>query len=626
MQILKHKFTVTGALLLALGLVFSGCNDDFLNTEPLGSVSSDATWADGALSQAFVFNIYSYLGYGGFEEQGLSSITDEAMFTHAGRNIRPFNEATESPDNTAWTSATYRWDVMYNAIRQANIALTELPNATFDDTELRDRLMGEAHFLRAYYYQQLARFYGGVPLVDRPYALDEDYAIARGTWAETVAFIVADLDESMRLLDGKPITPGRATPMAARALKARVLLYDASDLHDGDLAAAEFSGYSNIELVANQGGDRQARWQAVYDAAKEVVDGMEGYKTNLDGPVSAEEGRENYIAIAMGGGSSVADAAAASELIFQLTKSPLFTDESAWPLGGLHHGINNGPNGYHNWAGNTPIQQLVDDYEMMDGSSFDWDNEDHSSDPYTNRDPRFYASIMYDGAGWKPRPDDVLGFDQMNEIQTGYYDDGDGGTINGVDTRESSIENWNGSRTHYYHRKYIDPNPGLPDNQSNTQLIPWPFLRYGEVVLTQAEAAIELGLEDEARELLNVIRFRVGMPAVTDSGDALVQRLRNERRVELAYEEHRYHDARRWLIAEEELGQIIETIDIRATLKPGATPHDPYRYDTDVYDYTYTVVQNTENETRRWDNKMYFRPITRNEIFRNDLLVQNPGY
>jgi hypothetical protein len=625
MQKVKYIILKTTAAAAVLFLLLTGCKQDFLNTEPLDRISSEATWADGPLSQAFVFNVYSFLGYGGYEEQSLASITDEAMFTHAGRNINTFTEGTEDPTNTGWMSSTYRWDQMFLAIRQANVAIDRLPEAGFDDNQLRERLLGEAHFLRGYYYHQLLRFYGGVPLIDRPYELDEDYSIARSSWAETVSFIVADLDMAASLLDGKPENAGRATTLAAQALKSRVLLYDASDLHQSDMASGVFSGFSNIELVAS-GGDRTAKWRAVRDAAKTVVDGATGYKLDLGAPVSAEEGQQNYISIAMGGGSAVGDPVATIELIFQRTATPLYVVEDNWPLGGLHHGINNGPNGYHNWAGNTPIQQMVDDYEMMDGSTFDWDNANHASAPYDNRDPRFYASVMYDGASWKPRPSDVVGIDPMDQIQTGYYDDGNGGTINGVDTRESSIENWNGSRTHYYHRKFIDPNPALQDNQSSAQVIPWPFIRYTEAVLNYVEASIELGEEDVARDWLSRIRFRAGMPAVTESGDALKERYRNERRVELAYEEHRYHDARRWLIAEETLGRIVQTIDIRATLRAGQTAHAPYMYDPAVYDYTYNVVENTENETRTWDNKMYYRPITRDEVSRNMLLVQNPGY
>ncbi|MEL6190936.1 MAG: RagB/SusD family nutrient uptake outer membrane protein [Bacteroidota bacterium] len=618
--------------ILLAGLVImttTSCNDDFLNTQPLDKISSEATWADGPLAEAFIFNVYSFLGYGGFEEQGLSALTDEAMFTHAGRNINTFTEGSETPSNLAWTSPTYNWDNMYLAIRQANIAIEELPTSTFSDDILRDRLLGEALFLRAYYYHQLLRYYGGVPIIDRTYGLDEDYSIARSSFEETVNFIVGDLDESARLLTGKAEGAGRASRLSAMALKARVLLYAASDLHDGPTASANsqtLAGYSNLELVAYTSGDQNARWRAAQTAAKAVLDEGVGYKMGLASPVSAEEGRMNYISMSMGGGSSVGDAAATVELIFQRTHTSLFTQESQWPLGGIHFGVNNGPNGYHNWAGNTPIQQLVDDYEMMDGSSFDWNNADHAAQPFDNRDPRFYATILYDGATWKPRPSDVIGIDPVSQIQSGAYDDGAGGIINGVDTRESSIENWNGSRTSYYVRKFIDPDPALADNRSNAQVVPWPFIRYTEAVLSYAEASIELGEEAEAVAWLNQLRFRAGMPAITDSGSDLVNRMRNERRIELAYEEHRYHDARRWMIAENTLGTIIQALDVSATLKPGATAHVPYKYDPEVYDYTYTPVSNTETETRTWVDRMYYRPIARNEVNRNTLLVQNPGY
>lgn len=615
--------------LVAASLVFASSCKRGLNTKPLDKISSEATWADGPLSEAFIFNVYSFLGYGGFEEQALAAYTDEAMFTHAGRNINTFTEGTETPSNGAWVSDTYNWDRMYYAIREANVAINRLPTSTFDDKVLRDKLLGEAYFLRAYYYQQLVRFYGGVPLIKRPYGLNEDYTIARNTYEECVNSIVSDLDSAALLLDGKSTVPGRTSKLAAMALKSRVLLYAASDLHDGPTAKAKspaLSAYSNIELVAYTGGDRQTRWQAAKAAAKAVLDAGQGYKLDLTAPATSAEGTKNYMSIAMGGQSAVGDPSAAVELIFQRTHTALYTQEDNWPLGGIHYGINNGPNGYHNWAGNTPIQQLVDDYEMMDGSKFDWSNPTEKADPYVNRDPRFYATILFDGADWKPRPNDVKGLDQVNQLQTGYYDDGAGGVVNGVDTRESPVENWNGSRTHYYTRKFIDANPALADNQSSAQVIPWPFIRYTEMVLNYVEACLALGEEDEARTWLNKIRFRAGMPAITDAGSDLVDRYRNERRVELAYEEHRYHDARRWMIPAETLGRGIKVIKVTATLKPGKSALVPYHHDKTVYDYTYTVVDNTENERRKWDDKMYYRPITRDEMNRNNKLVQNPGY
>jgi starch-binding outer membrane protein, SusD/RagB family len=618
-----------GLLLVSMVFILS-CDKDFLTTKPLDKISSEATWSDGALAEAFIFNVYSFLGYGGFEEQALAGYTDEAMFTHSGRNINTFTEATETPANVAWVSGTYEWGRMYLAIRQANVALENLPKAGFTDAPLKTKLTGEAHFLRAYYYQQLLRFYGGVPLISKSYGLNEDYTIARSSYDDCVKFIVADLDKAIAALpDVKDSQNGRASKLAAMALKARVLLYAASDLHDGPTAKAKSSvlgGASNLDLLAYPSGDRASRWNAAKAAAKAVLDAGKGYKMELTAPVSAEEGKANYNAIAMGGQSGAADASAAVELIMQRTHTALYTAEDNWPLGGIHYGINNGPNGYHNWAGNTPIQQLVDDYEMMDGSKFDWANAAHKAAPYENRDPRFYSTVLYDGSPWKPRPSDVAGIDPVNQIQTGYYDNGAGGKINGVDTRESEVENWNGSRTHYYTRKFIDSNPAVADNQSSAQVIPWPFIRYTEMALSYAEAALETGDEAEATKWVNRIRFRAGMPAVTDKGDALRQRIRNERRIELAYEEHRYHDARRWMVAPTTVGRGIKSLNIEAKLKTGATARKPYRFDKAVYNYTYTVEDNTSNETRKWNDKMYYRVITRDEINRNAKLTQNPGY
>ena len=263
---------------------------------------------------------------------------------------------------------------------------------------------------------------------------------------------------------------------------------------------------------------------------------------------------------------------------------------------------------------------------MMDGSKFDWNNGTHAADPFTNRDPRFYATILYDGADWKPRPSDVAGMDPVDQVQTGAYADGAGGFINGIDTRESPIENWNGTRTAYYTRKFIDPDPALADNQSSAQVIPWPFIRYTELALNFIEASIATGNEGPALDMLNKIRFRAGMPAATAGGDELRDLYRNEKRIELVYEEHRYHDARRWMIPATTVGRGIRSIDVIGALKSGATAHVPYRYDKAVYDYTYTVVNNTENEVRAWDDKMYYRPISRDEVNRNDKLIQNPGY
>jgi len=602
-------------------LFINSCNDDFVNTQPLNELAETAVWTDGSLAEAFVSNIYAGLGNGGFDEQMLASLTDETMFTHPGRNITTITESRSNPADPGWINGTLSWNNMYLRIRASNLALSNLENPQFTNPTLVDRLKGEAKFMRAYYYQQLLRYFGGVPIVDKPYKLDDtDFLSARNTYEECVNFIVKDCDEAAALLDGKTLVAGRATKAAALALKSRVLLYAASDLHDMPTAKAKssvLSAYAKPELVGYVSGDRKARWEKARDAAKAVVDlpGF-GFQLGLSAPAAQADAVNNYrnASLSQNGGQT--------ELIFARYFINLKQE------GGGRQGLFNGPNGYNNWAGNTPIQLMIDDYEMMDGSKFDWTNPTHAAAPYTNRDPRFYSSILYDGAGWKPRTAAVAARDPANQIQTGTYEVTSGSAKVphfGLDTRKSSVEDWNGSYTGYYARKFIDPNPAIVD-QNTWQQIPWPVLRYTEAIFNYAEALIELGNDAEARNWLNKIRFRAGMPALTESGDALKQRFRNEKRIEMFLEEQRYHDTRRWMIAPTTLGRKANGININGTLKAGKNV-TLYKYDPTNYDYTYKVFEiDPGKENRTWLDKQYYLPIQRDEINRNNKLVQNPGY
>ncbi len=265
---------------------------------------------------------------------------------------------------------------------------------------------------------------------------------------------------------------------------------------------------------------------------------------------------------------------------------------------------------------------------MMDGSKFDWNKPAQAADPYANRDPRFYASILYDGTSWKPRTTDGAGIDPFGEIQFGTYEVGTAGsakTYFGLDTRNSSIENWNGTRTGYSIRKFSNDNMNLVD-MNNRQQVPSIQIRFTEVIFNYIEASIALGDEATARAWLNKIRFRAGMPATNELGAALVERYRNERNIEMLFEEQRFYDARRWMIAPSTLGQKVRIMVITGKLKPGKTVN-VYRYSKENYDYTYRV-QNIEFgvENCSWDDKLYFPPIKLDEMNKNPKLIQNPGY
>ena len=605
-------------ILLGSAVLITSCNKDFLDTQPLDKAAAGPTWSDPALSEAFVTNIYNVLHDGILNQESMDCISDNCLYNFGRADIM---ESNISPGATGWVNNTYEWGEMYLRIRAANLALENLAKAPFDKTKV-ESLQGQSYFLRAYCYNQMLRYYGSVPIIKSSYTLaTPDFSIARNTYDECVKFIVSDLDSAKLLLTGKSLTLGRATADAALALKARVLTYAASDLHDMPTAKAKsalLSSYAHPEYLGYVSGDRVARWTAARDAAKAVIDlNKYGYQLDLTAPQAKDAAIASYtnVYLSRGGGEK--------ETIFAKYYINASTDDwGAWYV------RNNGMNGYHGWTSTEPTQNLVDNYEMMDGSKFDWNNASHAADPYVNRDPRFYATVFYDGAKWKPRTADGVGIDPYGELQFGTYETGTAGAGKvyfGIDTRNSALENWNGTRTGYSIRKFSNDNPAIVD-MNQKQEIPSIQIRYTEVVFNYIEALLALGDETNAKLWLNKIRFRAGMPAITDAGAALVTRYQNERNIEMVCEEQRFYDARRWMIAPQVLGQKVRVMIITGKLKAGKTV-PIYRYDKSNYDYTYTV-QNIESgvENRSWNDKVYFPPIKLDEMNKNAKLVQNPGY
>ncbi len=388
---------------LLLGTTMIACNTDFLDTKPLDKLPGNAVWADRALSEAFATDVYNGIRDGLLDQMSFDCQTDNALYSFGKQDV---NEANVSPSNTGTVKSTMEWGTVYARIRAANIALSKLAKPEFENGDnLAGRLRGEMYFMRAYLYNQLLRYYGAVPLIKTPYTLDEpDFTIARNTYEENVNSIVTDLDSATALLKGRNMAAGRATMGAAMALKSRVLLYAASDLHDIPTAKAKstvIAGFDKPELLGYVSGDRTARWKRAQDAAKAVIDlNQYGYKLNLAAPVSAAEGQQNYVNLSLSQNGGEADG------IF--LKYYIRASNDDW---GSWFPRNNMPNGYHGWTSTEPTQQMVDNYEMMDGTKFDWANPTHAAAPYENRDPRFYASILFDGAQWKPRTPDAAGID-----------------------------------------------------------------------------------------------------------------------------------------------------------------------------------------------------------------------
>jgi hypothetical protein len=579
------------------------CKKDFLSISPLDKYSDDAVWKDPSLAQTFVNNIYLGIPHG-FSNIMMSSIVDETMY-NADFGSSNVTKSLITPSDLSifepsfWTANRQRgvqWTTVYKFIRAANLFFEKMQGATFGDAD-KDKLKGEVYFLRAYLYHNLVSLYGGVPMIKRTFGLNDDFNVPRNSYEDCVKGIVSDLDSAALLL---PLTQtgvnkGRATKGVALALKSRVLLQAASDLYNSNGSWA--GGYAHPELIGYAGGDRTARWQAAKDAAKAVMD-LGLYSLYQPNPANAAEATKNYADIFL--------SMETPEDIFVR----YFTAKIDENWDGYNPGLYNNPNGWHGWGSNTPIGQEVDAYEMADGSKFDWSNPTHKVAPYVNRDPRFYASINYDGAKWRPRPSDAAGRDPVGIVQTGYYEKPDGSLVPGLDTRNGPLEDWNGSYTGYYMRKFIDPSVNA---QYDKQQQPWRYIRYTEVVLNYAEACLGLGQEAEARQYINMIRKRANMPDIMESGQALIDRFRNERRIELAFEDQRFNDVRRWMIAPSAY-ENAQGVNIR------------YKIDANgnvIAGPTYTVVS---VQDRAWNPRFYFLPIKLDEMNRNNKLIQNPLY
>jgi len=574
-----------------------------LDVLPVDQFPGENVWNDAALIQTYVNNIYSGVPHG-FGCIMMASMADESMY-NADFGASNVTKSLINPsdfsifDANFWASnmKQLNWTTAYKYVRAANLFFDRIETATIDETA-KNNMKGEVHFLRAYLYYNLLSVYGGVPIIVKAYNLTDDFSVPRNTYEETVKFITDELDMSASLLKGKSLESGRATEGAALALKSRVLLTAAGDFANSNGSWA--GGYSHKELIGNVGGSRSARWQAAKDAAKKVID-LNTYKLFFPTPASAEEATKNYSDIFLLGSTS-------EDIFFKH-----FTTKVDQSWDGFNPGLYNNPNGYHGWGSNTPLQQFVDAYEMKDGSKFSWSNPAHAAAPYEKRDPRFYSTINYDGAKWRVRPADVIAQDPIGIIQTSNREkviNSKVVVVPGLDTRKSPFEDWNGTYTGYFLRKFVDPSI---DAQFNKQTQPWRYIRFTEIVLNYVEACIGLGDETEAKAWLNKIRRRAFMPDITESGAPLVDRYRNERLIELAYEGQRFFDVRRWLIADKSYTNALG-VDIF------------HKLNTDLVTYAPTVYTVKSIQDRAWNPRFYLLPLALDEVNRNTKLFQNPLY
>nr|WP_321453362.1 RagB/SusD family nutrient uptake outer membrane protein [uncultured Carboxylicivirga sp.] len=549
---LKNIFTV-----LTLLAIISSCKDDMNYNEFVG-YDEEQIFSSFGRTMNFVTNIYSYLDYdfGDYNGGMLSSACDESDYVWQSSSIHDFY-------NGAWNTGNAKssaWSNSYAGIRAVNFFLQASEGRTFDEFKYNldyneqmtrfNRYQYEARFLRAYFYFNLVRQYGDVPLVTAVLTPEEANSVSRTSYNEVFNFIVDECDDIVMHLpvsydDESYTETGRVTRTAVLALKARSLLYKASPLFN-----------------TNQSTDF---WKEAALANKAVIDSCSAYGKSL-GRYDALWGTENYLE---------------SEVIFARRVGDISDLESRnFPIG-----VEGGN------SGNCPTQTLVDAYEMQ-STGLRWNEEGsgyNAKAPYEGRDPRFEMTVVKNGdMGWPAY--------NGNPIQT-YVGGLNGAPLSGATT------------TGYYLRKYIDPSVDLRPNTSNSKRHSWITYRLGEFYLNYAEAIFKyLGSADatqgdlnlSARDAVNVIRQRTGvnMPALETglSNEDFEAKYENERMVELAFEGHRFWDVRRW-----KKGELLKSITCMHIEKVGEDEFTYTRYqkqrDWDDKMYLFPIP-----DSERWKN------------------------
>ena len=492
----------------------------------------------------------------------LAGATDEAQYaleTGAVNNYVNGGWSPANPYSNTWTKS-------YTAIADVNMYLEKIDQADISDWQYNpdykiwvqqlELFPYELRFLRAYFYFELFKTYGDVPLVTTTLTNGQANNIERTSADQIVKFIVEECDAIAPYLPENYTTEvgseiGRATRIAAYALKARTLLYAASPLH-------------------NPNGDK-AKWAKAAEACKYILDHAStwGLKLSSYGSLWGHDAFFNQ------------------ELIFGLGRG----ESNDFEMANYPVGVENGS------SGNCPTQSLVDQYEYQDngetfGERYPGSIDLTAVDPYEGLDPRFALTVVKNGDEWP-----------SNGAQKKAIETFAGGF--------NAAPKYGATPTSYYLKKYVDGSCVTTADNQTTRRHTWIIFRLGEFYLDYAEAVFNAtgSANDDtygmtANEAINVLRNRsdIKMPPFTEDGEAWVKRYERERLVELAFENHRFWDVRRW----KKGAQYFRTIQVA-------------NIDSDL-----TLTRSTI--TRQWDDKFNFYPIPQSELKKNSNLTQNAGW
>lgn len=550
---------------MAVGSAFTLCScNDFLDREEDSFIDKTATFDSYNRTKQYLTYAYSLLPEGLNRFSGgalLGAATDDACFAIESSNIQQFNNgswnALSNPDNV--------WDRYFAGIAKCCTLLENSNHINLDisrldpakrveyENNLKDIRMwrAEAHFLRAYFNFELLKRYGPIPIIKSTLDINKDYSdTPRPTMKEVVEFIANDCDiaaDSLELTPWRNMNDafGRATKGAALALKSRLLLYAASPL---------YVDFGDID-EANKPSDATL-WKAAADAAKAVID-LNQYElaSAYDDLFKNDFQNKEYIFV---------------------RRYPSNSDFEK----------SNFPVSYGGKGGTNPSQNLIDDYEMLDGTAFDWNDPVKAAHPFENRDERLLATVLMNGVLFKGK-----------RIAT--YPGG-----------ADAMPNPNATKTGYYLRKFLNENVNIQTGGGSDGHVV-PLFRLAEIYLNYAEALNEYDpTNPDIAVYLNKIRERVSLPDVPSglTQEQMRTLIHHERRVELAFEEHRFWDVRRWKVASSTLGAPVKGVKITQD---------------DAGNFTYSPVQ---VEQRVFQPKMYWYPIPQSEVLKLHHWEQNKGW
>ena len=560
MMCMKKYFLSLCLVLAGIAIMFS-CTKSY-EPVPVEQVTGDYIWdpldSNGVYANQYLTGVYALLptGYNRIANDFLDAASDDAIpsrtsATDVQKMLTGGITIFDNPDAASWSNS-------YMGIRRCTDFLNNFGIVPLKSAYEKRSWFGEARVMRAFFYWELLRRWGGVPIVgDSVKGLEDNVEIPRSSFATCVDYIVKECNRAIDSLRNDPVDDinlGRWSKAGAMALKAQVLLFAASPLYNGNDIGDSLNGYATFDA---------SRWQLAANAAQAVMNlGVYQLESNFRNVFISQRNNEIIYAKLQGRGRSVEN----------LNGPPNLSSAPAL--------------GY-----TSPTQELVDAYGMANGKSItDAGSGYDPNNPYVGRDPRFYATILYNGAPW------------LNGTLETYLGGLSGpGSSTGTQTK-----------TGYYICKF------MADYATQTQYSDtyhdWIFFRYADVLLSFAEARNEFsGPDADVYTAVEAIRSRAGLdPFTLDAGltkDQMRDIIRNERRKEFAFEEHRFWDVRRWKIADQVYANPLHGMSIIKNASGSFT------YNVDEVITPVFVPA-----------KDYYYPVPYNEMISNSNMRQNPGW